>query len=279
MDKKYYSERNGHIIDKNIDFDRMVKLFVNLFNIMKNEFYFSEAIGDYCENGGEIAGKWGNNIEAFIFSKTHIEDLWPIDVENYLSKDEDEIFSMIEFLYDYVSKPVNIYECGNWYCKGKHCNEYDKEAGQEYFRSEVNSIINFYDDGYFLTKEGEVYKVAASGLEELVNNKILTSDEKNIDDRISSAISQYFRFNSTMADKKAAILSLAGVLEYLQKDGIKLEKKDDNALFEIMNKFDLRHHQKIMQKGEYEKEEWYEWFFYTFLASIRFLLRLHNKIL
>jgi hypothetical protein len=66
------------------------------------------------------------------------------------------------------------------------------------------------------------------------------------------------------------------VLEYLRKDNIKLPKNDDGELFQIINKFDIRHHNQT-QKGDYDKEVWYDWMFYTFLASIHVLLKLNDK--
>ncbi|MBE6063568.1 MAG: hypothetical protein E7207_08495 [Clostridium butyricum] len=275
MDKVYYAKRNGKITDSKIDYIRMVDLFVNMYERLSSEFYFTEAIGDYCENKGTIPGKWGSDVEVFIFTKTGIEGLWPINKEEYYSKNENEIFSLIEFLYDYVSKPKQIYECRNWYCH-KHCDDYDKNEGKKIYIEEINKIISKYDEGYILTEDGEVHKMAASGLEKLLEEKIVTSDASNIDDRINSAISQFFRFNSTLADKKAAVLSLGGVLEYLKSSGVRLENKDDSDLFLILNRFDLRHHQKAKQQGEYLKEEWYEWFFYTYISSIRFLLKLNK---
>ena len=90
--------------------------------------------------------------------------------------------------------------------------------------------------------------------------------------RIQNAISKYMRHHATTSDKKDAIRELADVLEFLKKSGIRLQKKDESDLFRIINNFDIRHHNKS-QQGEYNKEIWYDWMFYTFLSSINVLLK------
>ena len=84
------------------------------------------------------------------------------------------------------------------------------------------------------------------------------------------------KFDSTISDKKDAVRTLGDVLEYLKQHNIILEGQDNKDLFNILNNFDLRHHNKI-QHSEYDKEIWYEYFFYTFLSSINFLLKQNEE--
>jgi len=42
------------------------------------------------------------------------------------------------------------------------------------------------------------------------------------------------------------------ILEYLKKDGIQLANKDDSDLFQILNRFSIRHHNRS-QQGAYDK--------------------------
>jgi hypothetical protein len=90
------------------------------------------------------------------------------------------------------------------------------------------------------------------------------------------AISKFLKYDSDIKEKKDAVRTLADVLEYYKKQGIKFESKDDNDLFNIINGFDVRHHNKI-QQSNYDKELWYNWMFYVFLASISTLVKLQKN--
>lgn len=92
----------------------------------------------------------------------------------------------------------------------------------------------------------------------------------------SIPLSKYRRYSATIDDKKDAVRTLADVLEFLRREGIKLSDKGDDDLFRIINRFDIRHHNRE-QQGDYDKEVWYDWMFYTFLSSINVLLKLENK--
>jgi len=78
-------------------------------------------------------------------------------------------------------------------------------------------------------------------------------------------------------EKKDAIRDLADVLEYLRprlKDV--LSSKDENDLFNLANNFGIRHH-NANQKTDYDKEIWYPWMFYYYLATIRACISLLRK--
>jgi len=112
-----------------------------------------------------------------------------------------------------------------------------------------------------------------TGFESIIEEPVQTDQPDNIDKRVENAISKYLRYGSTQDDKKEAIRTLADVLEFLKTGGIVLPSRDDSDLFNIINNFDIRHH-NISQSGDYDKELWYDWMFYTFLASIKMLLKL-----
>lgn len=273
-DKIYYSQRNNYINKIKLDLYGALRLFRNKIDLMINDLYFLEATGYYCIDKGRISGTWGSDIEIFIYEKIFYEQVWPVK-EYYESYTEDILFTMIEFLYDYVSEPVNKWY-HNWDNCGWHCEKFDKEKGKQKYREEINGILEKYESGYLLSEEGQVQKLADTGFENLVYKKVITNDKDNIDNRVNGAINKFLYYKSNIDDKKAALLALFGVLEYLKTCNIKLEGKDSNDLFNIMNGFDLRHHQKVQQK-DYQKDEWYEWLFYTCLASIRLLLRVKES--
>ena len=168
--------------------------------------------------------------------------------------------TVIEFLYDAVSDPNSM------------TSSYNDEKGKEEYRMEINDFLKDYDRGYELSGDGEILEIAPTGLEHIFEEKIQTDDPENIDIRIQDSIAKYRKYGATLSDKKDAIRGLADVLEFLKDKKITLPSKDDNDLFNIINGFDIRHHRRI-QKSGYDKDIWYDWMFYTFLASIHVLIK------
>lgn len=271
--KKYYAERNKKASREKYDLTMLKRLFNNLYRRLDEDCFFQESFGYYCTDG-DVIGKLGVDIGAAIFFKTGLRDAWTI-YEKLDTYTDFELFTMIEFLFDNVSEPTDKYY-HSWNQCGYHATKFDKLNGQKIFVSEVNSLLEGYEVDLILNDEGEVRTRTTSELEHLINEDIETDDVNDVDKRIKYSISTFLHFNSDLEQKKDAVRTLGDVLEYYKKQEIILDQKDDSALFQIINKFDIRHHNKE-QQGAYNKEVWYEWMFYTFLSSIRLLQKLHNK--
>lgn len=70
---------------------------------------------------------------------------------------------------------------------------------------------------------------------------------------------------------------LAGVLERLRATAkSELFRKDESALFELANKFGVRHND-IDQKTDYDRDIWWEWQFHIYLSTALLLLRLAER--
>ena len=273
-DKKYYAARKGISKREPMDFQLLKKVFLRRYREFEDDLYFQEARGYYCVDKGEVRGSWGygdRDIEASIYLELGMRGIWPIEknIENY---DEPTLFTVIEFLYDYVSEPTDEWYYDDYVC-GWHSSECDREKGREKYRTKINEVLKDYDTGYELSSDGEILEIAPTGLETVFGEIVQTDDPDKIDTRRQNAISKYMGYGATISDKKEAIRELADVLEFLKKSGIRLQKKDESDLFRIINNFDIRHHNKS-QQGEYDKEIWYDWMFYTFLSSINVLLKL-----
>lgn len=274
VEKKYYAERKNGKKREKYDFTKLKRFFLNLYRKLEEDCYFQEFFGYDCTDG-DVVGKLGMDIGAEIFLQTGLEDVWP--VYTYIDYyNESDLFTMIEFLFDNVSEPKNKFY-HSWNQCGYHATKFDVKKGQEGFVNEINKLLEGYEENLYLSKNGEVRVDSSKGHEELILDEVLTGDSKNVDDRISYAISKFFHFNSGIEEKKDAVRTLGDVLEFYKKQGIKLDKKDDSDLFNIMNNFDIRHH-NTNQSGGYTKEIWYEWMFYTFLASIRAIQKLNNLV-
>lgn len=171
-------------------------------------------------------GRWGADFGVFIYKKLRRWDVWPIE-NNIDTYDEETLFTIIEFLYDYVSAPKDLHYHSFANC-GWHASEYDRDEGKERYREEVNEILGKYKEGYELSPEGEILTIPPTGLEPLVSEIVQTTDPQNIDQRIQTAISKYRKYNATLDEKKDAIRTLADVLEYLKNLGIRLPTRDDS---------------------------------------------------
>ena len=267
--RKYYSERKGVLSKSKLGLSDTVKGFLHIYSTLQSASYFQEAMGYNCVDDGRKNGTWGENPDLYVLVKLKRSDMWPIK-ENHEHYDEPTLFTIIEFLYDHVSKPTEGYE-HEWNNCGWHYSKFDKDAGQTRYRDDVNDFLSMYEDGYDLNIDGEIHRIPPSGMVQLVSTPIVTSDPTNIDERIQYAIDKFHHHSSGISEKKDAVRTLGDVLEYLQKQGIRFSKKDEGALFRIINEFDMRHHRKS-QQGDYDKEVFYEWMFYTFLASIKLLV-------
>lgn len=272
--KKYYGERIGVIKQEKYDFKMLKRLFLNIYTKLDTELYFQEATGYECTDEN-VVGLLGRDIEAEIYLRTGLKYVWPIwkYIDNY---EEADLFTMIEFLYEHVSAPKNKWY-HSWNSCGWHASSFEKEQGKKRFLQEINVLLDKYEGNYYLTKSGEIHTVSPKGFKTLVEEEISSGDAENVDERIQYAISKFFKYNSSINEKKDAVRTLADILEFYKRQGIRLDNKDDSDLFNIINGFDIRHHNKLQQSG-YDKDLWYEWMFYTFLASINLLIKMQKGI-
>ena len=276
MTRRYYSVRTGkNPLASQLDLPMFLRLFGDLYKNFSQKEYFQEAFGYYCADAGRVSGTLGEDIEAQILRRIRKSNLWTIHAA-YLKYSEDDVFDIIEFLYDYVSKPREgfFHDFNN--C-GWHYDTFDKEAGRQEFRNEINDLLKDYAGGYELSTEGEILELADAGLENLFQANLPTYDPDNVESRVGNAILKFRRYRSSSEDRRDAVRDLADVLEFLRpKLKTILTKKDENDIFMIANNFGIRHHEET-QKTDYDKSIWYSWMFYYYLATIHATLRLMAK--
>ena len=271
--RKYYSVRTGlnPLTDK-ISLLDLLKLFKHQFCHFEREGYFQEHLGYECVDAGHVPGKLGHDMQGALLLELRKSDLWPIDRKlDFYS--EDDIFDIIEFLYDHCSKPIEKNWHG-WNECGWHCETFNKPEGQSEFREKINRILEIYQVGYELLPHGEILRLPDIGLETLLEAEVPSVDPENVNVRVESAKLKFRRHKSSLEDRRDAIRDLADVLEFLRP---KLKEvfmtSDENDLFNIANNFSIRHHND-KQKTQYDKPIWYSWLFYFYLATIHAALRL-----
>lgn len=271
--KKYYSVRVGkNPLATEIGLDILLRFFKNIYLDFRGKGYFQEAFGYDCVDAGEVPGKLGADIEAQMLRKLRKPNLWPIDQKSE-QYSEDDVFDVIEFLYDHISKPLDGYHHTYSGC-GWHYQTFNKEDGRREFRTEINDLLKDYKEGFELSESGEILALSDKGLENLLIADIPSCDPENIENRLNNAILKFRRYRSSVDDRRDAIRDLADILEFLRpKLNSVITKGDESDLFNIANNFGIRHHNDS-QKTDYEKSIWYSWIFYYYLATIHAVLRL-----
>ena len=270
MAHKYYSIRTG--LNKNshgLSLQDYLGLFDRVYGELRSEGYFDEAFGSFCIDLGPTPGKI-KDMELAMLLAFRKKNLWPIE-EKLNKYTEDDLFDVIEFLHQNVSKPIdgtmhNYGDCG------MHWETFNKAEGQKLFRTRINDSLLHYKGKFELSDAGELLHKPEVGFEPIFDADVPSRDLKVID-RVNAAILQFRRHASSLDDRRQAVRDLADVLEYLKPSVQKLlTQKDESDLFNIANNFGIRHHNE-KQKTSYEAAIWLSWMFYFYLSTIHVVLR------
>lgn len=275
--RKYFSSRVGALSDTGYDLPLVKRLFMTIYEQLEHDDFLQQALGYFCVDQGDVPGTLGRDVGAMVLRRTRKMHLWPIG-ENIESYVEEDLFDVIEFLHDHVSKPIERPGDFHSYSNcGYHFGEFNKSAGQKKFREELNQILEHYNQGYRISDAGEIEALGDSGLRPLLEAPLTQHDPVNVEDRVRSAVQRFRRYHSSLQDRRAAVRELSDVLEFLRPQ-IKavLTDRDESDLFNLANNFAIRHHNP-QQKSNYDKDIWYRWMFYYYLATIHASLRLLEK--
>jgi len=265
--RKYYSIRRG----RSLDLDGLKVLFKAILGQLSEKGYFAESIGFECVDAGWIPGFVGHDANLYFVRHLRKQHLWPI-AENLPAYSEDDLFDVIELLYDLVSKPVDgrMHSFGG--C-GMHWDKFDRSPGRADFRSEINDILADYGNGFELTMQGEITEKADTGLDSLISAELPSKTEDAIKEKVREAIQLFRRRHSTLTDRHNAVRLLADLLERLRpRIRAAITSKDEADLFNIANNFAIRH-DNDKQKTNYDRALWLSWMFYFYLATLHYAAR------
>ncbi|VEN72739.1 conserved hypothetical protein [Candidatus Desulfarcum epimagneticum] len=218
-----------------------------------------------------MPGTLGHDLKGALLLELRKHDIAPIrsNIDGY---SEDDLFDMIEFLYEHCSKPVERHY-HDWDDCAWHCNTFEREPGRQEYRAKVNKVLAPYGPGYELSVDGEIMALADTGLEGLFEAPIPHVNPDNISARVEAARNKFRRYRSSLDERRNAIRELADVLEFLRPDLKEvLMPKDESDIFNLANNFGIRHH-NTRQKTEF----WYSWLFYYYLATIHAAVRLIER--
>lgn len=275
-DRGYYSVRTGKNPDAvKLTLPALKQIILKVDRQFREKDFFQEAFGYQCVDSGDVPGTLGGDIDGAMLIALRKPNLWPLAtrIESY---SEDDLFDVIEFMFDHVSKPVDgVYHSYNE-C-GMHYNTFNRREGQKEYREAVNAILRSYGEGFELSEEGELLSLPEPGMSPLLEASLPSHDPHNVEARVQAATNRFRRHKSSLEDRRHALQDLVDVLEYLRpRVKAVIPSKDEADLFNIANNFGIRHHND-QQKNNYDAAIWYSWMFYYYLATIHACQRLIAK--
>lgn len=279
MARPYYSVRTGRNTGAvALELSMLRDVLRSEVEGLEERGWLQESFGKWCPDADDhlIPGTLGRDIEVRILVALRKRNLWPVR-EHYGDYSEDDVFDMIEFLFDHISKPrPNSGHYHDYSGCGWHYDQFDKPEAQDEFRASLNEVLRDFEAGYELTSAGEVVRLLPEGVSHLIATPLPTSNA-TVQSRLNSATSQYRRRGATADERRIAVRELADILEQLKPTALTfLNNKDERDLFQLVNNFGIRH-LNDKQKTNYDENIWLSWMFHYLLATIHACVRLEVR--
>lgn len=255
MAQDLYSERTGQ--GRSLSPDDFMRLVWQGVAGMREAGFFDEALGTvHSFPSGPVRLKEADFIRVLKVSGVHPRVEGPYRDPPHLAwRDVPLLFDLIEFLYAEATP------------EEKHAE----------FRQRLNPDLALFAPPMEMTTSGLIVERGPDELHALVAEPVPDDIPAPLADPLRHAIEQYRRRGATEQDKRTAVLHLAGVLEPLRGDIDEyLMPKDERDLFEIVNRFSIRHN-KPNQQRNYDTEIWLDWMFYVNVATARALISVLDR--
>jgi hypothetical protein len=201
-----------------------------------------------------------------------IPDLWPLHPNRW---DEATFYSLVEAVADLLARPRrrrwhSYQQCG-W-----HYSAFATVPARLVYRSLVDDLLTQAGVDLRLTADGEdagrLVRTAGDDRDELVERAV-TAPHPADRDAVRHAVALFRARGAGREDKRSAVVALARVLED-RRALLKAEllTGDEGALFEVANRYDLRH-RKADQRSDYD-DAYLDWVFWWYLATVELTDRL-----
>jgi len=183
--------------------------------------------------------------------------------------DADVLFDTLEFLYtEVVAEPAK---------RPDGPTVYNREDGRRVLRETINPDLGLFDPPMEMLDNGQIVQTAPDDLRPLLDDPIPDDVPAPLRDPLREAIEQYRRRGASDHDKRSALKHLADVLEPLRGEIDEyILPGDESALFQVANKFWIRHNDRIQQRN-YDAAVWLDWIFYVYVATARALLAVLDR--
>lgn len=276
--RPYWSERTGgRSRNASLTPQQVRKLFASLLTEFEVKGNLQEAFGYDCVDAGYVPGALGAALNERLLLILGYNDLWPVTEEKAEEWSDDEFFDVIEFIYDHVS--VGDRDRGQYHSYsdcGWHFRYFDADLAQTEYRSRINELLSRLDGGYEMTEAGEILHAAPEGLNPLLEVSLPGLSITDTD-HVAAAIHKFRSRSSTPTQRRDSVRDLADVLESIRADvKEQMFSEDERALFEIANRFWIRHN-KPGERRDYDHEAWWSWLFYLYLDSIALVSHLKQR--
>lgn len=260
--RDYYAQRHGARRPAD-DIESLRGIVAAEYLRLEQAGYFQWHLGYYCVDAGDVPGR-SAGVDPRAYVRWHLgQDLWPFH-ESLPVLGEEWLFTALEFLHDHAAEPTQFRHHTFGDC-GIHVQSADETAGRDVFRASINRYLRQYRSGFEMQENGEIWTSAPTGLED---RRPLATGRDDVDLRVAHAVGIFRRHNATDEDKRDAIRNLADILEPLRSGaGTGLPTEEEDRLFEIANRFGIRHHNS-KQGTAYDTDIWFDWVFYSFLNAV-----------
>lgn len=196
-------------------------------------------------------------MEHYFLKQTKESNMSP---QNYAScvTDLETLFDMLETAYSFQQEYLEATE---------------KDKRLFYFEHQLNDSLK--DWGYEM-KQGVVMKLPEDGMKELVEEAIPSGVIQDDESKLQHAIAQFFKRNASDGDKRNAIRSLGDLLESVRGE-LQSEPQlgaDENAIFNILNTYGIRHHNDVQKHLE---EPYLTWTFYLLLNTVKTFIKIKKQ--
>lgn len=259
----YWSERQHSRRPGAVALAGTVREFVRVVAEFDVQGYFEKVFDKDCVDApAEV------DPSALLENEIGVADLWPLKADR-LIENRDLFCDVIEVLHDLVARP----QTRSWHSYsgcGWHYSSFSLETGRFLYRWRVNRVLERSDLGLRLANEGEdtgrLVAVTDPGRSDLLA-AMATRPDPSTGEVVAHAIALFRGRDAGEHDKRSAAINLAGVLEE-RRALLKAElvSKDEGALFEIANRFAIRH-RNDMQQADYDPA-FLDWVFWWYLATI-----------
>ena len=212
---------------------------------------------------------------------------WPPDFQFHAPEFHDlfgdppvhEFLSVVEWVGDHVARPRHWSREHDFSGCGMHFSTFGVQTGRALYRLRVNEIFTQYGIPFEIATGGEDDGFVVDRIDPVRAELIatVTQSATEVDaTTLEHAVAQFRSRGATRDDKRAAVLALARLVEservLLKRT---LFRKDEGALFDIANNFDLRH-KTASQQDDYPVE-YLDWIFWWYLATIELFQRLSKN--
>ena len=244
---------------------------------LSNAGYFADAFGSACGDAREDPTAEGQRQLAALLESD--AKLWPLGAGEGLTGYEQDwpeelFYDLMEALHDVVARPRR-----RWWHDYDGAWDYDdfaRRPGQAIYRWRVNELLARSEVTLRLADSGPdaglLVRSAGDPRDALVEQMLQapTSPEQT---EVQHAIQLFRNRQAGRDEKRSAVIALIRLLEGRRKlIKRQLFSKDEDALFQIANHFDLRH-RNANQQPDYD-DAYLDWLFWWYLATVELTDRL-----